>query len=662
MDNNEIMGKEKISKLLFKFSMPCVTGLLISAFYNIIDQIFIGHSNLGYIGNAATGISFPVICIANAFAWCIGDGGASYLSICAGRKDTESSHKCVGTAISSSAIISLILATICVIFNKPLMYLFGASENTIIPATDYFGIIALFFPVYLLMNILNSMIRADGSPAFAMVSISSGAVINIILDPLFIFVFDLGIKGAAYATVIGQVISCSLCALYFFKPKNFKLSKNSFKIDCKILKNLIGMGGSTFIIQISIVLVSLVSNMTLFRYGALSVYGSDIPISVFSIQSKVSIIVNNIVVGITLGGQPILGYNYGAGKMGRVKDTYKLVFKICLITGVIATLIFELFPRLVIGMFGGGNELYYEFAVKTFRIYLSFTVFTCIIKMSAIFFQSIGKSMQAMLSSLIRDIICFIPLTLGLSYLFEKTNPGKGIYGILYAAPIADIIAGVVVIALAVVFFRSLDKKTENKKEAVIKPTKQGVIITIARQHGSCGKQIGKLIAEKLGVPFYYKEMTALAAKESGLAEEFISGINQQNQSEIFHKLYLSSNVITQAVIAQEKIIRKIADEGSCVIVGRAADFVLKDYDNMVSVFFHAPENVRINNIMEMYGDSYEDAKINMIKSDEARSAYYKNISGKRWQDLNNYNLCIDSSVGKEETAELVVDYINKIK
>ena len=342
VNENKILEEEKISKLLLKLSVPCIMGLLISAFYNIVDQIFIGNSTLGYLGNAATGVSFPVICIANAFAWCVGDGAASYLSICAGRKDTDSAHKSVGTGITVTLLISIVLMLICEIAAVPLMNLFGASDQTLGLSVTYFRIVAAFFPFYLLLNVMNSMIRADGSPAFAMKAMVMGAIINIILDPIFIFLLKWGIAGAAWATAIGQVVSFAMCAVYFFKPKSFKLKKSSFIPNITILSKMINLGAATFITQISIVAVTLVSNMTLARYGALSKYGPDIPISVFSIQTKVYTIVLNIVTGIVLGGQPIFGYNYGAKRMDRVREAYKIVLRATLITGITATIIFQL--------------------------------------------------------------------------------------------------------------------------------------------------------------------------------------------------------------------------------------------------------------------------------------------------------------------------------
>ena len=457
--NNRMLGEAKISKLLFKFSVPCVMGLLISALYNIVDQIFIGNSELGYLGNAATGVSFPVICIANAFAWCVGDGAASYLSICAGRKDTDSAHKCVGTGITATLIISIVLMIICQIFAAPLMKLFGASEQTMEMAVQYFRIVAAFFPFYLLLNVMNSMIRADGSPAYAMSAMLLGAITNIILDPVFIFGLKWGIAGAAWATAIGQVASFVMCAIYFFKPKSFVLTKRSFIPDKAILRKTISMGAATFVTQISIVVMSLVCNMTLFHYGELSKYGPDIPISVFSIQTKVYTVVCNIVTGIVLGGQPIFGYNYGARKMDRVRKTYKIVLSATLIVGIVSTLIFQICPEVVIGIFGKGDVLYQEFAIKTFRIYLSLMTITCLVKMTAVFFQSIGKSFHAVVASLIRDIVCFVPMAIVLPSILEAKTAGLGIDGILYAAPIADLVALVVILGLTVSFFRNLRKE-----------------------------------------------------------------------------------------------------------------------------------------------------------------------------------------------------------
>ena len=434
-NQNLMLGEEKISKLLLKFSIPCILSLLISALYNIVDQIFVGNSELGYLGNAATGIVFPILIIAQAFAWCIGDGSAAYLSICQGKKDTGNAHRCVGTGITITLILSVILLVLCAVWKEPLLRLFGASDQTIGMAMEYFTIVLCFFPVFMLMNMMNAVIRADGSPAISMASMSLGAILNIILDPVFIFVLNWGIAGAAWATVIGQTISFLVSALYFFRTKSFRLTKESFVPHFKIFSNALKLGASSFITQMSIVVISLACNIMLAKYGALSIYGQDIPISVISIETKVFTIVINIVVGIVLGGQPILGYNYGAKKYNRVKETYRTILIATLVVGVVSTLVFELCPQVIINIFGSGNDaLYLEYAQRTFRIFLSLVIFTCVIKMSSIFFQAVGKPVMAVIASLTRDIVCFVPLVLLIPSIAERNQAGSGINGILFAA------------------------------------------------------------------------------------------------------------------------------------------------------------------------------------------------------------------------------------
>ena len=457
---NDILGTGKISKLLLKFSIPCVTGLLIGALYNIVDQIFIGNSELGYLGNAATGVSFPVICLANAFVWCIGDGAAAYLSICAGKKDTENAHKCVGTGLMATLVSSILLAVLVIGFAFPLMRVFGASSHTIQMAVDYIRTVAAFFPVYFLGCVMNSIIRADGSPGFTMVTMLTGAIINIILDPVFIYLLHWGIKGAAWATVIGQTLSFLLTLTYFRHPKSFRLTRSSFVPDFAVLRHTVLLGASTFVNQVAIVIVTLICNITLAHYGPLSVYGKDIPISVFSIMTKVYTIVVNFTVGVVLGGQPIFGYNYGAGKMDRVKKAYNMVLVASLVVGISSSLLFIICPQIIIRLFGAGEPLYMEFAVKTFRIYLSLIVATGLVKISSIFFQAIGKPVHAVVTSLARDMVCFAPLALFLPWFFEKQQSGSGIMGLLFAAPIADAVSLLVVVGITIPFFHNL-KNTE---------------------------------------------------------------------------------------------------------------------------------------------------------------------------------------------------------
>lgn len=656
MENNEdnkFLGTEKVSKILLKFSIPCILSLLVSSLYNIADQIFIGNSELGYLGNAATSVVFPLTIISVAFAWCFGDGSAAFLSLCQGRKDTKNAHKAIGNSIVINFIISIIFVILGFIFMDKLLYLFGASEATIGLARNYFKIILSFIPVYMAANAMNAVIRADGSPTISMASTLVGAIINIILDPIFIFGFKWGIEGAAWATVIGQVVSLIISIIYYTKTKTFKLSLNSFKLDFGVFSNVLKLGVSTFITQMSIVIISLVCNIMLVKYGASSKYGADIPIAVMGICMKVFTIVINIAVGIILGAQPILGYNLGAKKYDRIKETFRLTVLSTIVVGVIATLMFELCPEVIIRLFGTESDLYMEFAVLTFRIFLLLVTFTCLIKLTSIFFQAVGVPLKAAIVSLTRDLICFVPLVIILPLSME-------IKGILWAAPVADLIGIIISIILVSLFFRKLSIELEEEKsKTTIKNSKPGLIITISREHGSQGKDIGIEVAKRLNIPYYYKEITALAAQESGLDREFIKKVTSDNKA---YDLYLTTTPAKYAIEAQDKVIKMIADKGACVIIGRAADYVLKDLDNVVSIFIYANSDYRIEKVMEMYNDTKAQAKKNIETSDKRRAHYYNLISGQKWGDIQNYDLCIDSSIGKEKTIEIICDYIKKLK
>lgn len=664
--NNKYLGTEKIYKLMLKFSIPCVLSLVVSALYNIVDQIFIGNSPLSALGNAATGIVFPIFIIAQAFAWWFGDGCAAYLNICQGRKSAENAHKAIGTGIVLTVIASGLLMAVLYPLKTQVLTLFGASENSLPLAVEYFNIILAFFPAFMVMNMLNAVIRSDGSPAWSMASMLAGAIVNIVLDAVFIMALKWGMAGAAWATVIGQVISFAISVFYFaFRTKTFKLAWRSFVPDFKEFSRAAKLGLSSFITQFTIVIISVVCNAMLVKYGASSVYGVDIPISVIAIESKVFTVVINIVVGVVLGCLPIIGYNTGAKNVRRVKQLYLSILLCTVAVGLIFTVLFEAAPDAVVGIFGAPTnpeidpDMYWQFGRKVFRIFLMLVTFTCVIKMTSIFFQASGRPVLSVAASLIRDIICFIPLICVLPVFF-------GIEGILWAAPAADAVAMTVTVILTVIYFIGLskDKKRANgetQEQTVIKDSSGGVIITIGRQHGSSGKQIGKIIAEKLGIPFYYKEMTALAAQESGLDKEFISGLNE-NYGNALYDLYLSSEPLQQAVTAQDRIIRKIAQRGSCVIVGRAADYVLRDCKDVVKVFVHAPEEYRIKRITEVYGDDYAAAKKNVRKSDAARAKYYKAVTSREWGNVANYDLCVNSSIGVEAAADVILDFINLLK
>lgn len=467
MNSEEFLGKEKMGKLILKFAIPCILSLLISALYNIVDQIFIGNSSVGSIGNTATTIVFPLTVIALAFGLMLGDGCAAYLSLCLGRGEKEKIDKAVGVSILFSVIFSALFYVICFPLLDKILTFFGAQTTESLEKSHEYGfIIVIGFPFYIIMNTLNSIIRADGAPKIAMISMVSGAVTNIVLDALMILVWNMGLTGAALATIIGQIISFIISVIYLFKSKTFRLKVSSFIPDFKIFGEVLKLGFSSFLTQISIVIISVVSMNMLAKYGAQSKYGINDPQAIVGVVMKIFSIVVNIVVGIASGAQPVIGYNYGAKLYKRVKEGFFLVLISTAVVGVIATIIFQSIPTHLIALFGANTsnkENYFEFGELTVRIYLMLILITCIQKVSSILLQSISCPIRATLLSLIRDVICFVPLTICLPM-------SMGLLGVLYAAPISDAISlvfTIIFIAMELVKMKKSESLNNNTDTAV---------------------------------------------------------------------------------------------------------------------------------------------------------------------------------------------------
>lgn len=660
---NKYLGTAKISKLLLKFSIPCILALLITSLYNVVDQIFIGHGTtegLGAVGNAATSIVFPLTLVAVALAGMFGDGTAAFLSICQGRKDTKNAHRAVGSSLVITLLLSLVLVGLGFAFGDQILQGFGATETNLLYARQYFNIIIAFFPVYMVGFTMNSVIRADGAPTFAMVATVAGALTNIILDPIFIFVLNGGISGAAWATITGQIVTLLISIIYFTRTRTFRLQLASFRPAGQLLSNIAKLGVSTLITQLSIVVISMVCNQMLAIYGAQSPYGANDPLAIIGICMKVFTIVLSVALGIIIGAQPILGFNIGAGQTDRVRETFRRCLVATIIVGLVSTVIFELCPQVVIHIFGSNSEhpeLYMEFAVKTFRIFLMLITFTCAIKIISIFFQAVGEPLRATVVSLTRDIVIFVPLVIILPRVFDNID------GVLWAAPIADVLGMAIAGTLAFHYFRHLRANTQSATESLsLQASQSGPIITISRQHGTQGKKIGELVAEELKIPYYYKELTALAAQNSGLDKAYIKKVNVQDDTDLAYELYLTTSPAKYAIEAQDAVLRQIAHKGSCVIVGRAADYVLRDHRPLLRVFLYAPEEFRLRNIQAMYGDSAKEARKQLERSDHDRAEYYSLISGQKWGEAMNYDLCVDASLGKAKIAQLIADCARDLK
>lgn len=649
-----ILGYENIKTLMKKFSIPCIISLVVNALYNIVDQIYIGWG-VGYLGNGATNIIFPITVVALAFALMLGDGASAYLSLKLGEKKKDEAKKGVCNGIISSVIVSLLLCIICLIFLPKLIYLFGCTKALKKFALEYGYVIALGLPFVMIGTTLNSIIRADGSPKYAMTSMVTGAILNIILDPIFIFVFHMQVKGAAIATVISQIVTFIMNIAYLRKFKSITLTKKDYKFNLNITKNIAMLGISSFITQMSIVIVIAVQNNMLAKYGVYSKYGTEIPITVIGIVMKINQILNSIIIGIAAGSQPIIGYNYGASNYKRVKETLKYVIKVSLFVGLVAFILFQTIPEPLISIFGSGNDLYNEFACLTFRIMLLLTICNSVQIVSGIFFQAIGKSGKSAFLSLSRQILFLIPAMIIMSSII-------GVKGVLYAGPIADGLAFIISVILLITENKNLNKKevnitalSEDIKESNI--LKNKIIITIAREYGSGGRYVGRLVAQKLGIKFYDKDIMVKLAEETGLSLDYIES-NEQKRDNVAN---ISSNIAgltTQdnLYLEESKLIKSLSSS-SCVIIGRCADDILKDEKNILKVFIYSDMDDKIKRVTTHYNIDKKNALKEIKRINKLRSNHYKHYTGKNWGMPDNYDLCINSDLlGVEKTAEIISD------
>ena len=657
-----ILGKEKIGKLIKKFSIPCIISMLVNSLYNIVDQIFIGQG-VGYLGNGATNVVFPLVMVGLAFSLMFGDGASAYLSLKLGEKKNKEAEVGIGNGILISAIVSILFCFITLIFLPLFLKLFGCTENLQSYAMTYGRIIAIGFPFSMIGTTLNSVIRADGSPKYSMISMIAGAVLNTILDPIFIFVFNKGVAGAAVATVISQIVTFVLNIMYIKRFKTIKISKECFKLNKDTCKKITTLGISSFIMQMSIVCVMTVENNLLGKYGLDSKFGAEIPITVLGIVMKISQILNSIIIGIAAGSQPIFGYNYGAKKYDRVKETLKLVLGSSVIISTIAFILFQTIPDKLILIFGSGDENYIEFACLSFRIYLLLCIFNGIQIPSGIFFQAIGKSTKSAILSLSRQIIILIPAMVILGSMY-------GIMGVLSAGPVADGIAFILAFVFLAKEYKNLKDGAKVKDKVVLdeniinnKNIEGNVIITIAREYGSGGRYIGKLVAEKLGIKLYDKEFVEEISKDTGFSAEYIES-NEQKRTVLDNVnggYYVGLNNADELFIKESNLIKELAEKESCVIVGRCADFILKDKENVFKIFINNTMENKIKRATEFYGMNKEKAKKEISRINKLRANHYKYYTDKDWREPSNYDICINSdAVGIENAVELICNSIKK--
>ena len=549
------------------------------------------------------------------------------------------------------------------IFLPNLITLFGGTDQLRSYAMDYGYIIAIGIPFVMIGTTLNSIIRADGSPKYAMTSMIIGAILNMLLDPIAIFVLNMGIKGAAIATVISQIVTFAMNIAYLKKFKTIVINKSSFEISFQRIKNVVTLGISSFITQMAVVIVITAENRLYNLYGASSKFGTEIPITVHGIVMKINMILTSIIIGIAAGSQPIVGYNYGAKKYDRVKQTLKWVLLLSTTVSAVSFILFQTIPEKLIGIFGSGDEIYNEFACLTFRIFLMLTLCNGIQIASGIFFQAVGKPTKSAFITLSRQILFYIPAAIILSKFY-------GVMGVLYAGPVADGLAFTIATILLIVQVKKFnnmsykEEKIELQGQEEIKK-ENNLIITINREYGSGGRYVGKLLAERLKIKLYDKDLITMVSDESGLSASYIEENEQHMKdkllanfnSQYFNNLTNDDNLF----IAETNAVKEIAKKGSCVIIGRCADYILKEEENIVKIFLYSSEEGKIERAVKYYGIEEKNALKEINKINKARQKHYNYYTGQEWKDLNHYDFSINvDKFGIEKTVEIIEKIVRK--
>ena len=647
------LGRDKINKLLISFAIPCVISMLINSVYNIVDQIFIGKG-VGTLGNAATNVIFPLVILANAIAGLIGNGAAANLSLKLGEKKETEARASIGSSITLTFIVSILFAVLAYIFLPKLVYMFGCTENVYSYALSYGKIILVGAPFMIIYSVLSSIIRADGNPKYSMIMLVVGAIINIVLDPVFIFGFNMGVFGGGLATVIGQVISFIIALCYLLKIKSVKLEREDFKINNSVLRTL-SLGLSSFITQVTILVLFVFMNNMMTKFGAMSKYGADIPLSVYGVVSKINSLYISFVLGVSIGAQPIIGFNYGAGNLERVKETLRKVLTINFVVGIIFNLIFILFPEQIAGIFISSEDISYalfmEFAKLMCHSFLLACALNAMEMTTSIVVQSLGNVVKATAVSFIRQIILFIPLAFLLSMGFNL-----GLNGILYAGCLADSLTFVIASIIFIGEYKKLgiySTKEKEENDAVIPKTYKGkkIVVTISREYGSGGRYVGELLAKNLGIPFYDKNLIILSAKESGLATEYVKKNEQTLEG--------PQTTDDLLYIATTKVIEKLYKKGSCVIVGRCGNFILKNKKDVLKVYLYSSLDDKINRVTKYYNIDKDKALNTINKVNKERKKHYKYYTNTILDDYNNYDLVLDvSKFGVEKTADIISNII----
>ena len=642
MDTAQLFGTEKISKILLKLAPPVMLAQLIQALYNIIDSLFVGRYSDS--GLTALSIIYPLQLLMIALAVGTGVGINTVMAAKLGEGSEKEAKEYAGVGTPLAIVLWAMFALVCWLIMPAYARMSTSSQSVIDDVVLYGRIVCVFSFGLFLESVWTKVLQASGDMKTPMFAQIIGAITNIVLDPLLIFGMlglpEMGMAGAAVATVVGQIAVALIVMRKGCKkpPEITTFPRRIARIFRLGTPNILMQSAYTFYILGLNLILSTFSDQAVTALGLYYKWQTFFFIPLGAMQICIV---------------PIVSFNYAARNIDRCRQTLTTSVGFGMALMALGTLCFNCIPAQMLRVFTQ-DELVIAIGTVGFHfVGISFLPMVTSLTFP-VFFQAVGASLKSSLLTVIRTVVLFVPL----GFLFSRL----GLNWFWLTFPVTEVLTSLV----GVVFYRQFLESDYVRKtpdilleqhEIALKPSKPGVIITIAREHGSSGKQIGKLVAEQLGIPFYYKEMVALAAHESGLDREFISNLHK-NAPDVLRELYLSSHAVQMAIAAQAKIIRKIADNGSCIIVGRAADYVLRDYENVIRVFVHAPKRYRIGRVMAVYGDSLQQARRNIHRSDKARAAYYRHISGRRWADGRHYQLSVDSSVGVQETANLIVSYV----
>lgn len=634
------MAITPMNKLILKMGLPMIVSMVLQALYNVIDSIFVANmGSIGAIANQALTYAFPIQIMIIAIGVGTGVGLNALLSKSLGENDREKVNRIAGNGIFLSICIYLVFLLFGLFGSRWFISLFTEDKEIIEMGTTYLKICTCFSLGSIGYTVYERFLQATGKTMLSTISQISGAVVNIVLDYLFIYPLKMGVAGAAWATIIGQFVSLFI-AMYFHYKKNIEINGNIkyIKPNIDLIKDIYSIGVSASLMQALLAVMMAGMNAIL----GLAQVNQTVLIGSFGIYYKIQQIALFSAFGLSNTIISILSFNYGMQDKKRINDCIKYGIIDTIIVTLVISILFELFAyplANLFGMAGGTSKEIIKVCVKALRISSIGFIFMGISIAIQGVLQSIRYALRPLIISLLRLTIFVFPI----AYLFTKTNNVTEI--VWWTFLISEFLTSIISLFI---LKDSYNNKIKNIKNSKIK---NNLIISISREHGTNGKEIGRLVAKKLNIPFYDKE----EIKKFAIQNKMID--NNYTEEEIYDK-FLSLDVKKEAIINQAKVIKKIANNGDAVIIGRCADYILNDNDNLVKVFIYAPLDYKIKNIMKNYGDNEKEAKKHIIASDKSRAAYYGVIANKVWGDKNNYDLCIDARIGNENVVKIMCNYI----